>query len=113
MEAGFSPQLTLTAAIVRVGGYEKIGPARIGALTYVRLTGRGEGGDTRDIGEGREDELADTALEGLDRWIARFDDPDQPYVSRLAVKFMSSPSDYDHLARRQEWASGDADGGDE
>jgi ATP-dependent helicase/nuclease subunit B len=113
VEAGFSPQLTLTAAIVRVGGYEKIGPARIGALTYVRLTGRGEGGDTRDIGEGREDELADTALEGLDRWIARFDDPDQPYVSRLAVKFMSSPSDYDHLARRQEWASGDADGGDE
>ena len=37
----------------------------------------------------------------------------EPYVSRLAVKFMSSPSDYDHLARRQEWASGDADGGDE
>ena len=113
VEAGFSPQLTLTAAMVRAGGYEKIGPARIGALTYVRLTGRGDGGETRDIGRGREDALADSALEGLDKWIARFDDPGQPYVSRLAVKFMSTPSDYDHLARRQEWASGDADGGDE
>ena len=63
--------------------------------------------------EGREDAFTDKALEGLDKWIARFDDPAQPYVSRHAVKFMSTPSDYDHLARRQEWASGDADGGDE
>ena len=113
VEAGFSPQLTLTAAIVRAGGYAQIGPAKIGALTYVRLTGRGDGGETRGIGAGREDEMADAAVEGLDRWIARFDDPKQPYVSRLAVKFLSSPSDYDHLARRQEWASGAVDGGDE
>ena len=113
VEAGFAPQLTLTAAIARQGGYPKIGPAKIGALTYVRLSGRGEGGETRDIGRGREEAFTDKALAGLDRWIARFDDPAQPYVSRLAVKFMSTPSDYDHLARRQEWASGDADGGDE
>jgi ATP-dependent helicase/nuclease subunit B len=113
VEAGFSPQLTLTAAMIRSGGFAGVGPAKIGALTYVRLTGRGDGGETRDIGKGREDSLADTALEGLDRWIERFDDPAQPYVSRLAVKFMSSPSDYDHLARLQEWSSGAADGGDE
>ena len=113
VEAGFAPQLTLTAAIARAGGYAKVGPASIGSLTYVRLTGRDKGGDTRDIGRGREDAFTDKALEGLDKWIARFDDPAQPYVSRHAVKFMSTPSDYDHLARRQEWASGDADGGDE
>jgi ATP-dependent helicase/nuclease subunit B len=79
---------------------------KVGELTYVRLTGRGDGGETRSVGKGREGELTEQAVAGLDAWIARFDDPDEPYVSRIAVKFMSSPSDYDHLARVQEWSSG-------
>jgi ATP-dependent helicase/nuclease subunit B len=111
--AGFAPQLTLTAAIVQSGGFTAIGQVKVGELTYVRLTGRGDGGETRSVGKGRESELTEQAVKGLDAWIARFDDPKQAYVSRIAVKFMSSPSDYDHLARVQEWSSGGDDGGDE
>jgi ATP-dependent helicase/nuclease subunit B len=111
--SGFAPQLTLTAAIVAAGGFTEVGKAAPGQLSYVRLTGRNDGGSEDRVDRGDAPELARLAQEGLDEWIARYDEPTQAYPSRIALQFISSPSDYDHLARLSEWSSGASDGGDE
>ena len=44
------------------------------------------------------------AGEGLKTRIARFDDPDTPYLSWVAPQFMGTfGGNYDHLARVWEW----------
>jgi ATP-dependent helicase/nuclease subunit B len=40
VETGFSPQLTLTAAILARGGFAEVGPVEPGDLTYLEVTGR-------------------------------------------------------------------------
>ncbi len=51
------------------------------------------------------------ALEGLQQLIAKFDDPQTPYLARPRPKWAGRYSDYEHLARIKEWASSD-DGGE-
>jgi ATP-dependent helicase/nuclease subunit B len=106
IEAGFAPQLTLTAAILKAGGFREVGAATPSALTYVRLTGRRLPGDEHVRAAGDEaDLLAEAALEGLLRRIARFAEANTPYVSWAAPQFMGEfGGDYDHLARVGEWA---------
>lgn len=104
MDAGFAPQLTLTAAIIAGGGFAEAGD-RPGDLGYVRLTGREPPGeaclrvDAEEAGE-----AADAALEGLTRRVRRFRDPTTPYVSWAVPKLLSKfGGDYDRLARVWEW----------
>ena len=43
--------------------------------------------------------------------VARFDDPEQPYLSRVAPQFVKARvSDYDHLARVFEWSTSGEEG---
>jgi ATP-dependent helicase/nuclease subunit B len=112
---GFAPQLTLTAAIARHGGFspgEDLPPSPLvpEALLYVRLTGRDPEGEVSDAFKGDVEGQADAALAGLVGLVNRFADPDMPYRARTAVQFLNSPSDYDHLSRFREWASAEADG---
>lgn len=108
VKAGFSPQLTLSGAILMNGGFRGLGPLKLEELTYVRLTGRRPAGEFTDaLGEklqpGAE---SGQALEGLKALIARFDDPARPYLSRTApAKVKLYASDYDHLARVREWSA--------
>jgi ATP-dependent helicase/nuclease subunit B len=114
IETGFAPQLTLTAAILKAGGFAAIGPATPAALSYIRITGRRIPGEehVRAAGGDEAEVLAEAALQGLIGRIARFDDPDTPYLSWTAPQFMSAyGGDYDHLARVREWAVL-ADGGE-
>ena len=54
---------------------------------------------------------ATKALEGLSDLIARYDDPDEPYRSRVAPQFVKEhPGDYAHLARVFEWSTSGDDG---
>ena len=47
---GLAPQLTLTAAILRAGGFDTIGPgAAISELVYVRLSGNTPPGEPRRV----------------------------------------------------------------
>ena len=50
-------------------------------------------------------ELAVKALEELGEWITRFDDETMPYESQTRAKYTNDYGDFDHLARRGEWAS--------
>ena len=116
VESGFSPQLTLTAAILAGGGFAEVGPAAPGELVYVRLTGgRRPGEELVRVKPGESGALAAAALDGLKRRVARFTSPDTPYPSWSAPKMMlERGGDYDHLARVWEWhVIGDGEEGGE
>jgi len=114
VDAGFSPQLTLTAAILAGGGFPKIGPLEPGELTYLEITGRRPAGreEVRAIPGGLGDKVPDSraaaeaALEGVRALLAQYLDPSKPYVSRVAPQFVRlHHGDYDHLARVFEWST--------
>ncbi|HZW15685.1 MAG TPA: double-strand break repair protein AddB [Brevundimonas sp.] len=115
VRSGFSPQLTLTGAILAEAGLADTGPVQPEELTYVRVVGRKVPGQAAVRALGDEAvALSEAALEGLKTRIARFDHPDTPYLSWVAPQFMGSfGGNYDHLARVWEWhVVGGEDGGD-
>jgi ATP-dependent helicase/nuclease subunit B len=118
VETGFSPQLTLTAAVLARGGFADVGPVEPGELTYLEVTGRrppgreevraSPSGDGEDVLQSRG--AADRALDGMVRLLERFADPAQGYTSRTAPQFVKLyVSDYDHLARVFEWSTSGED----
>lgn len=112
VEAGFSPQLTLTAAILAAGGFAELGAAEPGELTYLEITGRRPAGreECRATAGEESADAAARALDGLARLIDQFD-RGRPYVSRTAPQFVKlHVSDYDHLARVFEWSTSGEEG---
>ncbi|MGH7018428.1 MAG: hypothetical protein ACREEY_01020, partial [Brevundimonas sp.] len=81
------------------------GPVPADELTYVRVVGRKKAGEVAARASGPEAAaLGEAALEGLKKRVARFDDPNTPYVSWAAPQFMGNyGGNYDHLARVWEW----------
>ncbi len=114
VRTGFSPQLTLTGAILAEAGLKDSAPVEPEELTYVRVTGRKEPGEAavRAIG-GEALALSQAALAGLTARIERFDDEATPYLSWVAPQFMGNfGGNYDHLARVWEWHVVGGDEGD-
>lgn len=114
VRTGFSPQLTLTGAILGEAGLAGVGPVMPEELTYVRVVGRKDPGQAAVRAEGEEAAvLCMAALDGLKARIARFDDPATPYLSWVAPQFMGNfGGNYDHLARVWEWHVVGGDEGD-
>ena len=121
VRTGFSPQLSLTAAIARAGGFPGLGTPEPGRLLYVTVTGRrppatevDRSGDAQKKDAQPIAVTVDEALEGLNRLIATYEKPGQAYISRAAPQFAQRAfSDYDHLARVREWSVADeAEGGE-
>jgi ATP-dependent helicase/nuclease subunit B len=112
VETGFSPQLTLTAAILLNGGFPDLQGRKPGDLTYVRVTGRRPAGlEEVRVTAADSEHAAFQALDGLRTLITRYDDPAQPYRSRTAPQFVKDhPGDYAHLARVFEWSTSGDDG---
>ncbi len=111
VQTGLSPQLALEAAIAQGGGFEGLDPAAIAELVYIRLGGGDPPGEAKPIEGGRPpvapaDELAAEALARLQAWVAKFDDPATPYLSRPRPQFVDYAGDYDHLARVAERVEG-------
>lgn len=107
---GYSPQLTLTAAILAAGGFADAPPTPATDLLYVKLTGRKTPGVLVDVSKPSKAQpldaaaLAEAELENLRQWVARFDDEATPYAAWLAPQFMGTfGGNYDHLARVWEW----------
>lgn len=111
VRAGLSPQMPLQGLIARNGGYEKLGPNSVEALTYLRF---GTSFEVREIGDANRyakldalpiaDIIAD-AEAGLVRLLTAFSDPAHPYLSAPRPERVSYESDYSRLARRDEWTS--------
>ncbi|QTC91286.1 double-strand break repair protein AddB [Brevundimonas goettingensis] len=107
---GYSPQLTLTAAILAGGGFAEAPPTEATELLYVRVTGRKVPGVVVEASKTSKNQpleaaaLAEEAFEKLKEWVAHFDDETTPYASWLAPQFMGTfGGNYDHLARVWEW----------
>ncbi|MDQ8028807.1 MAG: double-strand break repair protein AddB [Brevundimonas sp.] len=114
VKSGFSPQLTLTGAILAEAGLKTSGPVEPEELTYVRVVGRKEPGVKAVRASGAEAlALSQAALAGLTARIERFDDEATPYLSWVAPQFMGNfGGNYDHLARVWEWHVVGDDGGE-
>lgn len=115
IDAGFSPQLTLTMALLLAGGFEGL-KAYAGDLTYLRVTGRKPPGEeiVRKTAGAESEEAAAKAWEGAQRLLGLYQDPERGYLSRTAPQFVKTyAGDYDHLARFFEWSTGgDGEGGE-
>ncbi|MBU3888887.1 double-strand break repair protein AddB [Methylosinus sporium] len=111
--AGFSPQLTLEAAMIEAGSFDSIGAPRVAGAAYVRLGGK-TGGETQWL-KFKDKSFGDVVAEhraNLFVLLNQFRLADTPYPSRPWVEFASRYSDYDHLARVKEW-SREGGGGEE
>ena len=111
---GLSPQLTLEAAILREGGFDKIpADSSIGELVYVRLSGNNPPGEERSLElkikpndtPQRPDEAADSARRKLEDLIRAFEDESQAYTSLNLSMWSNRYGAYDDLARIKEWSA--------
>lgn len=103
--AGFSPQLTLEAAMLEAGAFARIGKRPVDAAAYVRLGGK-DGGRTQWLAW-RDKSFADVVADHRAQLVVlldQFRDANTPYPSRPYVAFASRFGDYDHLARVKEWS---------
>jgi len=109
--AGFAPQLTLEAAMLKRGAFRQVGAEPADVLIHFKLGGA-EGGKPKTFAP-KDRMVADVVEEHfseLKKLLAQFARFETPYLPRPFPKFLGRGSDYDHLARLGEWASS---GGDE
>ena len=112
---GFSPQLTLEAAILRGGGFKDI-PAgtSVSELLYVRLSGNKPPGQANllelKINKSdpvqSPDDAADYARQELEKLVRSFDNAEKPYQSLVLSMWSDRYGNYDDLARIKEWSAG-------
>lgn len=112
-DKSFSPQLSLTGAMVRGGAFDAIGAREVARYEYLKSLGRDE--NEGKNGWGRENEAAAAAITEaearLRALIAAYDSPAAIYHSQPRPEFKDDYGDYDQLARRKEWGAAE-DGGD-
>jgi ATP-dependent helicase/nuclease subunit B len=106
VEAGFSPQLPLEAAMAEAGAF---GPDLVGEtaqLIYWRLTGGFVAGEERNLFRADAARIAAavaTARDKLAALVKAFDDPGRAYLSQPHPGRAPRFSDYAQLARVAEW----------
>lgn len=109
VRVGFSPQLTLEAAMAKRGAFQNV-PAglRTRELLYVKLSGAAEPGKERAIADSKNpfdvDELAEDHLDKLMTLLAQHRAGERAFLSRPHPKYAKRYAPYDHLARYREWS---------
>jgi ATP-dependent helicase/nuclease subunit B len=107
-----APQLPLEAAISGDIGFADVPKLPVRALRYIQASGGEPPGDEREVKTDDVGALAQGAVEGLKRHVARFDNPQTPYRPLRRTRFSYDYDDYAHLARVDEWSSGATNGED-
>jgi len=110
VKAGFDPQLPLTAFLLEQGGFEKLPAGSTEDLNYIRVKGSGTSKLFNPIaaplankGDDVETYIID-ALANLRQLIAEYEKPETAYHCQPRVQYTHDYSDYNHLARKDEWA---------
>lgn len=108
IKEGFSPQLTLEAAMLERGAFEQVGKHETGELIYIRITGGIPAGELKSV----DLEPMAVAREHLARLmglLGKYQNPNLAYLPRYAIENVEVVCDYDHLSRYREWIlSGDS-----
>ena len=119
MKAGFSPQLTIEAAMLKRNAFHGLTGNKTNELLYVKLGGK-NGGEERPVRDIRNpfdpDDLAELHFSEMVKLIDEHWNGKRPFLSRPYPEFMKDYGRYDHLARVREWSltGGSAeDGGEE
>ncbi len=104
IEAGWSSQLTLEAAMIEAGAFPAVGARPVESAAYIAL-GHAK---TQEVGNAKAMfvDLVVKHREELLKLLDQFSEEATPYVSKPHVAFISEPSDFDHLARVREWTRG-------
>ena len=103
IEAGFDPQLPLLSAMLQRGAFGDRGDAT--ELKYIKPNARDP--KKRELSGCKKktvEEVTADAFDELQKLIARFDDLDSAYYSQPRAQYTNPYGDFDHLARRGEWA---------
>ncbi|HYC24458.1 MAG TPA: PD-(D/E)XK nuclease family protein, partial [Roseiarcus sp.] len=106
VRAGFSPQLTLQAAMIARGGFKNAPQRTPSSARYLKLGGA-QGGDNREL-EFKSEAFAAVVDEHFGALVAlleQFSDERTPFLSRPYPKFVGAYGVYDHLARIKEWSA--------
>ncbi|MBL8537354.1 MAG: PD-(D/E)XK nuclease family protein [Hyphomonadaceae bacterium] len=109
VETGLSPQLLLEAEMLARGAFEGVPKESVDDLLYWHIGGADPAPRLVKLEE-PVSAAAAKAMEALEALLSRYARADQPFLSKPRVQFIKPFAEYDHLARRKEWA--DADGGD-
>ncbi len=106
VKCGFSPQLTLEAAMLARGAFTKAGERTAAQAHYIKISGGRETGTILAIEAGDIEFAALTALHwaGLQKRLAALLQPETAFPPRIKLQFEERGSDYDHLSRFQEWS---------
>ncbi len=115
VRSGFSPQLTLEAAMLQRGAFSGLAQRPASAAFYVPLGGGGK--KLREIADKDGESFADLAEEHFRELVDllnHFRDPKNGYPARPFPQFAARYNAYDHLARTREWSAAGAEtsGGD-
>ena len=96
------------------GAFEDVPATPVSGLFHWRLSGGNPAGEIKTAVARDHDAttLAEDALAGLKALIETFDDPATPYIASPRADRALKFNDYEHLARTQEWSSGEGDGED-
>ncbi len=102
VESGLSPQLLLEAAMLAEGAFPNL-RAEATELIYWRFGNADPAPRAVDLVDGPH-AAGMKALAALKALLTRYADPQQPFLSKPRVLKVRLYDDYDHLARRKEWA---------
>jgi len=106
--SGLSPQLLLEAAMLSRGAFDGVPQVRTNELIYWRFGNADPTPRAVSVEEGVY-ESSEQALASLRGLLARYAEEAQPFLSKPRVQFIKPYLEYDHLARRKEWADEEAD----
>ena len=103
--SGFSPQLTLEAALVLRGGFKGLHAKGVEDVMYIGVGGGKSGVAFKGLAGNKTDVTveAEKAFAGMVRLLAAFQLPSTVYIPVHNPAMSDDDSDYDHLSRRLEW----------
>ena len=99
----FNVQLPLEGAIAEAQGFKGLNALHVGALELIYM-----GKKTGIIRFEREDPVMVDVWRRVVGFLNEYQVLEKGYAARLRPELISHPSDYDHLARRGEWADDEA-----
>ena len=106
----FSPQIAVMVLMLEAGAFEELGPVETGGAGYVEAVPSAvpsrhlKPGSKLAFGD-KLSEHVETARERLFAWLDEIARPDAPFLSQPRAFMKDAYGEYDHLARRGEWAA--------